>query len=147
MTRLVLARVNHETNTFSPVKTPLSVFNPIFGAEALAAAEGHPTALGAFHAFAREIGAQIEVPIIAHANPSGPVEDAAFEAMVQAIVEAVAKGCDGILLDLHGAMVTRSHDDGEAALLARATAKAAGAAKKARASSYTIRPVKLLAVA
>ena len=119
MTRLVLARVNHETNTFSPVKTPLSVFNPIFGAEALAAAEGHPTALGAFHAFAREIGAQIEVPIIAHANPSGPVEDAAFEAMVQAIVEAVAKGCDGILLDLHGAMVTRSHDDGEAALLAR----------------------------
>lgn len=124
MTRLVLARVNHETNTFSPVKTPLSVFNPIFGAEALAAAEGHPTALGAFHAFAREIGAQIEVPIIAHANPSGPVEDAAFEVMVQAIVEAVAKGCDGILLDLHGAMVTRSHDDGEAALLARVRAAA-----------------------
>ncbi|MGO4852851.1 M81 family metallopeptidase [Phaeovulum sp. W22_SRMD_FR3] len=124
MTRLVLARLNHETNTFSPVKTPLSVFNPIYGAEALAAAEGHPTALGAFHAFARSIGAQIAVPLIAHANPSGPVEDAAFEAMAQAIVAAVAGGCDGILLDLHGAMVTRSHDDGEAALLARVRAAA-----------------------
>src|SRR5699024_8170600 len=72
------------------------------------------------------IGAQIDVPLIAHAMPSGPVEDNAFEAMSQAILEAVGQGCDGILLDLHGAMVTRSHDDGEGELLARVRAAAPG---------------------
>ncbi len=31
----------------------------------------------------------------------------------------VAKGCDAVLLDLHGAMVTRTYDDGDGELLAR----------------------------
>ncbi len=117
--RLVLARLNHETNTFSPVPSPLSAFRPRWGADAAAAAAGSPTALGALHAYATRSGAQIEVPVLAHANPSGPVEDDAFEAMAGVILAAVAKGCDGILLDLHGAMVTRSHDDGEGELVAR----------------------------
>lgn len=117
--RLVLARLNHETNTFSPVATRLASFNPLWGAAAAAAAKGSPTALGAFHAFATRIGADIRVPLIAQANPSGLVDDAAFDAMAQAIVDAVAEGCDGILLDLHGAMVTHRHDDGEGELLAR----------------------------
>lgn len=124
MTRLVLARLNHETNTFSPLPTPLAAFAPKWGAEALAAAAGYSAAIGSFHAFATRIGAEIEVPLLAHAMPSGPVEDEAFEAMAQAILAAVEKGCDGILLDLHGAMVTRSHDDGEGALLARIRAAA-----------------------
>ena len=50
MTRLVLARLNHETNTFSPVPTPLAAFAPKWGEAALAAAEGYPAAIGAFHA-------------------------------------------------------------------------------------------------
>jgi len=124
MTRLVLARLNHETNSFSPVRTPLAAFAPKWGAEALAAADGYSAAIGAFHAFARRIGADIEVPLVAHAMPSGPVEDDAFEAMAQAILTAVEKGCDGILLDLHGAMVTCSHDDGEGELLRRVRAAA-----------------------
>lgn len=124
--RLVLARLNHETNTFSPVPTPLEAFDPKWGPDALAAADGSPTALGAFHGFARRIGARIDVPLVAHAMPSGPVEDHAFEAMAQAILGAVAQGCDGILLDLHGAMVTRSHDDGEGELLSRLRAAAPG---------------------
>jgi|TARA_B000000460_G_scaffold248245_1_gene225277 microcystin degradation protein MlrC len=126
MTRLVLARLNHETNTFSPAPTPLAAFAPKWGADALAATNGYPAAIGAFHAFAHRIGAKIEVPLIAHAMPSGPVEDDAFEAMAQAILSAVERGCDGILLDLHGAMVTRSYDDGEGALLARIRAAAPG---------------------
>lgn len=117
--RLVLARMNHETNTFSPVPTPLAAFNPKWDEEAAAAAVGSPTALGAFHAFGTRIGAELAVPLVAHANPSGPVDDTAFDAMAEAILRAVGDGCDGILLDLHGAMVTRSHDDGEGELLAR----------------------------
>ena len=39
--------------------------------------------------------------------------------MAGRIVDAVARGCDAVLLDLHGAMVTRSFDDGEGELLGR----------------------------
>src|SRR3546814_8326855 len=39
--------------------------------------------------------------------------------MTDRICDAVAKGCDAILLHLHGAMVTESLEDGEGALLAR----------------------------
>ena len=65
------------------------------------------------------------IPIAAAAWPSGQVDDAAFEHIAGRICDAVAMGCDGILLDLHGAMVTRSHDDGEGELLRRIRAIAA----------------------
>src|SRR5690606_27995079 len=55
---------------------------------------------------------------------SGPVADEAFEAMAAAIVAAVRGGCDAVLLDLHGAMVTDSFDDGEGELLSRIRAVA-----------------------
>ncbi|SED45960.1 M81 family metallopeptidase [Rhodobacter sp. 24-YEA-8] len=124
--RIVIARQNHETNTFSPVPTPLAAFRPLYGDAALAEAEGMKTALGAFHAWGKKQGAEISCPLIAHAWPSAPVEDDAFEHMAEVILADVAKGCDVILLDLHGAMVTRSHDDGEGELLARVRAAAPG---------------------
>lgn len=124
--RIVTARVNHETNTFSPLATPLAAFNPLWGADALAAGQGATTALGAFIRFAQARGATVAVPVTAHANPSGPVADAAFEVLCSAILDAIRPGCDAILLDLHGAMVTESHDDGEGELLARVRALAPG---------------------
>ncbi|MCJ2046715.1 M81 family metallopeptidase [Methylobacterium sp. J-078] len=124
--RIVTARVNHETNTFSPLATPLAAFDPLWGAEALAAGRGSTTALGAFIRFAEGRGASLAVPVSAHANPSGPVADAGFQALSAAILDAIRPGCDAILLDLHGAMVTESHDDGEGELLARIRALAPG---------------------
>lgn len=122
--RIVIARQNHETNTFSPVPTPLAAFRPLYGTEALAEARGMKTALGAFYAWAESLGAEISCPLIAHAWPSAPVEDDAFEHMAAVILADIARGCDMVLLDLHGAMVTRSHDDGEGELLARIRALA-----------------------
>ena len=124
--RIVTARLNHETNTFSPLVTPLGAFNPLWGAAALEAGRVSTTALGAFIRFAEARGATVAVPVSAHANPSGPVADEAFEALCAAILDAVRPGCDAILLDLHGAMVTESHDDGEGELLARVRALAPG---------------------
>ncbi|TAM99746.1 MAG: hypothetical protein EPN45_15475, partial [Rhizobiaceae bacterium] len=46
--RFVIARMNHETNTFSPLPTPLEAFSPRRDGEARAAAEGSRTAMGAF---------------------------------------------------------------------------------------------------
>ncbi len=117
--RFVIARMNHETNTFSPLPTPLASFSPYWDADARQAGEDSRTAMGAFIAFAKARGAKMITPLFATANPSGRVADAAFETMSQAIVAAVGQGCDAVLLDLHGAMVTETINDGEGELLSR----------------------------
>jgi microcystin degradation protein MlrC len=125
--RLVLAEMMHETNTFSPIATPLAAFQmgtgrdgPVFGTDAaLARFAGTNTSLGGLIEVARQAGAEIALPIAGGAPPSGPVDDDAFETFAGAITAAVAKGCDGVLLALHGAMATVSHDDGEGLLLGR----------------------------
>ncbi len=120
--RVVIAMMKHETNTFSPVPTPLSRFGnggPSWGADALAAYAGTATPMAAFINLARAAGAEIATPVAAEGWPSGPVEDEAYAALSDAIAEQVDKGCDLILLDLHGAMVTESLEDGEGELVAR----------------------------
>jgi microcystin degradation protein MlrC len=122
--RVVIAMMKHETNTFSPVPTPLGRFaagqaTPYTGRAAYAMFKGTGTALAAFIDLAEREGAEIVLPIAANAPPSGPVHDAAYRHITDAICGAVAEGCDAILLDLHGAMVTEHLEDGEGALLAR----------------------------
>lgn len=120
--KLVLAMMKHETNTFSPVPTTRTSFGggaPRFGEEARQAFRGTATPIGAFIELAESAGAEIVTPVAAEALPSGIVEAAAYEEIVGAILDAVRDGCDGILLDLHGAMVTAETDDGEGALLER----------------------------
>jgi microcystin degradation protein MlrC len=120
--KVVAARLNHETNTFSPLATPLAAFGPdgpTFGRAAFEAARGTRTGLGAFIDLAAARGAAIEVAVNATANPSGIVAAAAYEQLADSIVEAVRGGCDAVLLDLHGAMVAAGVDDGEGELLRR----------------------------
>src|SRR5690348_15986213 len=122
--RVVIAMMKHETNTFSPVPTPLARFGiggegPPRGEEAYRRFKGTGSALAAFIDLAEKAGAEIRLPIAASAAPSGPVEDDAYRAMTDAIVEAVGEGCDAVLVDLHGAMVTETREDGEGALLER----------------------------
>jgi microcystin degradation protein MlrC len=122
--KLVIAQMKHETNTYSPVPTPLARFahgsdTPPEGHAAIAAYKGTGSALGAFIELAEAVDAQFVVPIAASAWPSGPVDDRAFDHIARRICDAVAQGCDGVLLDLHGAMVTQSHEDGEGELLRR----------------------------
>ena len=122
--RVVIAQMKHETNTFSPVPTPLARFGgdgelPLEGGDAYQAYKGTGSAIAAFIELAEEAGAEIVLPVAANAWPSGPVEDNAFEYIVGRICAAVADGCDAVLLDLHGAMVTASHEDGEGELLRR----------------------------
>lgn len=122
--KLVIAQMKHETNTYSPVPTPLVRFGnghepPLEGEAAIAAYRGTGSAIGAFIELAEAAGAQYTVPIAAAAWPSGPVQSSAYEHICERICNAVAAGCDGVLLDLHGAMVTEQFDDGEGELLRR----------------------------
>ena len=120
--RAVVAMMEHETNTFSPVPTPLTRFgSPDVprDAEVYRLFKGTGTGLGAFLDIADEAGMEIVTPIAGNAAPSGHVEAPAYTVMCDAICEAVAAGCDVCFLDLHGAMVAESTDDGEGSLLKR----------------------------
>ncbi|MEO6984876.1 MAG: M81 family metallopeptidase [Paralcaligenes sp.] len=122
--RLLLATFKHETNTFSPVATPFERFfkgsgNPLTGTQAIAARTGTGSGIGGFIDVAARYGARIVVPVVADARPSGPVDRSAYEKIVAAILLAAEDAFDGILLDLHGAMVVEGIEDGEGELLRR----------------------------
>ena len=124
--KLVIAMMQHETNTFSPLGTPYEAFGRAIGFDAPPSGQvvidtfsGTDMAIAAFFDLAKQRDAEIVVPIAAYAEPAGLVQDEAFETIAERICAAVAEGCDAILLDLHGAMVTESFDDGEGELLRR----------------------------
>ena len=125
---VLIARLNHETNTFSPVPTPLSAFGengPQYDDAAYRANHGQRTAMAAFIDLAEARNATMVTPVSGWAYPSGPVAKEAYEEMCARIVAATPE-CDAILLDLHGAMVVEHCDDGEGELLRRVRAAAPG---------------------
>ena len=116
------AVIMHETNTFSRVKTDMAAFRRgrfCLGNEIPEAFRGTRSAFGATFEAADKYGWSLIHPIFASANPSGLVTDEAFESMTKSVIDAIARQgpVDGMLLHLHGAMVTESHEDGEGALL------------------------------
>ena len=124
--KCVVAMMQHETNTFSPLPTKLSAFasgvgldTPPSGQQAIDIYGNADFAFAGLLDIARQHGTDIVVPITAYAEPSGKVCDQAFNQIADRVCEAVTAGCDLILLDLHGAMVTESYDDGEGELLRR----------------------------
>lgn len=129
--RCVIALMQHETNTFSTLPTPLSAFAsgvglriPPKGQQALDLYGSADFAFAALVDVAKSHGAEVSIPIAAYAEPSGRVTDAAFDALCKAICDDVEQGCDAVLLDLHGAMVCATYDDGEGELLRRIRAVA-----------------------
>lgn len=121
--RVAIAMMSHETNTFSPVPTDLARFSggadvPPEGRAAVDIFRGTASCLGGFIEVCESRGIDYFIPVAAGAAPSGPVARAAYEYVCERIVRA-ATMCDALLLDLHGAMVTEDHEDGEGELLAR----------------------------
>lgn len=124
--KCVVALMQHETNTFSPLATPLTAFasgvglsKPPTGQQAIDIYAKADFAFAGMIDVAQAMAAAVSVPIAAYAEPGGKVTDDAFDAIAEEICNAVSAGCDALLLDLHGAMVTRSFDDGEGELLKR----------------------------
>jgi len=126
--KVVVAAFSHETNSFSPIPTPLDAFGvgdgPMWGAAARAAYEKTRMPMAAFIRLAEAAGATVTTPVAARCSPSAPVDRAAFDTVAEAIVAAVAEGPDAVLLDLHGAMIAEQADDGEGELMKRIRAVA-----------------------
>jgi len=120
--KLVLAMMKHETNTFSPIVTDWARFEAwglYSGQAAIDAYAKTNMPLSVYLKLAREYGAEVVLPIAAEAQPSGPVTADAYRRLTDPILEAVQAGCDGCLLDLHGAMAVDGTEDGEGTLLER----------------------------
>src|SRR5690606_9677106 len=129
--KVVVALVRHETNTFSPIPTQLASFcrgtqtdGPAYGQSAKQLCENTNSAAAAYLDLAESLGAEVEFAILANSVPSGTVQKAAFEHIAETVVAAVQKGCDAVLLDLHGAMVAEGYPDAEGELLRRIKAVA-----------------------
>src|SRR6202163_2278520 len=121
--RYVIALIKHETNTFSPIATPLSSFGhgngPAFGDAARARFNDTNTPMAAYLDLATQEGAEIVTPVAAEAWPSNKASRASFEQLVRPLEDAVRAGCDAVMLDLHGAMVVEDCDDAEGEIVRR----------------------------
>jgi microcystin degradation protein MlrC len=122
--RVLTARFMHETNTFSRVPTDMAMIRRRdyhLENEIPVAFRGTRSAFGATFEAADKFGWSLVHPVSANPNPSGIVTDAAFEQITAMVLDAVdTKGpIDGVLLHLHGAMVSESHEDAEGEFLAR----------------------------
>jgi microcystin degradation protein MlrC len=122
--RVLTARFMHETNTFSRVSTDMAVIRRRdfhLDNEIPEAFRGTRSAFGATFEAADKFGWTLVHPVSANPNPSGIVTDDAFEQITGMIFDtADMKGpIDGVLLHLHGAMVSQSHEDAEGEFLAR----------------------------
>jgi len=122
--RVLTARFMHETNTFSRVSTDMAMIRRRdyhLENEIPEAFRGTRSAFGATFEAADKFGWNLVHPVSANPNPSGIVTDDAFETIAGMILDAIeTKGpIDGVLLHLHGAMVSESHEDAEGEFLAR----------------------------
>lgn len=114
----------HETNTFSVLPTTRKNFYDQYYLETpediLKYRQGTKTVIGATFEAAERYGWNLITTISASANPSGTIVKETFEYMTNQIVNPCKeKKIDGILLHLHGAMVSEEYEDAEGELLKR----------------------------
>ena len=124
--RIAIAGFQHETNTFCPFKTSLGDFEH---QDAWPALTKGSDVIDVFKSLNIPIGGFISssfdwdlIPIVwASAEPAGPVSNEAFDAITELICTRLQRlsPIDGVLLDLHGAMVTEGFDDGELEIVRR----------------------------
>jgi microcystin degradation protein MlrC len=125
--RIAVGGFLHETNTFVTSPTAYEDFDRIGpwprvteGDDILRVFRGINLATAHFIEAAEQAGHAILPLAWAMAQPSGKVTDDAFEWIAGKIVDGARRARpDAVFLELHGAMVTESHDDGEGELLRR----------------------------
>jgi microcystin degradation protein MlrC len=120
--RVLIAGLFHETNTFLEGQTPPEEFQILKGDELLNA-EGDASPLGGCLEAAREAHWEVVPAADMRAMPGPIVEDGVIDVFWDAFKSAATlppgRSADGILLVLHGAMVSYSCDDVEGDILER----------------------------
>ena len=127
--RIVSGGIQHETNTFAVTSTTVADFerDSHFGADFGGGEQirqrfdGTNTIHGGYLKGAKEYGVDLVPVLNLRAYPSGMVTRETFETLVNELVDRIqgALPADGVLLDLHGAMVTEEFEDAEAEIVRR----------------------------
>ena len=129
--KILMAGFQHETNTFSPIPALYDDFvkadiwpKMIFSAEMLSVFDGMCLPSTGFMRAAKQAGHELVPLLWCSAEPSGLVDDQAFESIMTQLCDMIAaqSGFDAIYLDLHGAMATAQYEDAEGELLKRVKA-------------------------
>lgn len=129
MKRIAIAGFQHETNTFASTFAGFSEFEQadawpgmLKGAEVIPGMAGINIPITGFIDAANATGGYELCPILwCSAEPCSFVTTDAFERIAITILDGIQQAgrIDGIYLDLHGAMVSEAHQDGEGELLKR----------------------------
>lgn len=122
--RIGIAGFLHESNTFSREMTTFRHFQEAFlhyGAELVPAWRNSHHELGGFIEGCERYQLELTPLIAASATPKGPVTTNAYEAIVSNLLERLqsAAPLDGLLLALHGAMVSEDHLSADSETLRR----------------------------
>ena len=122
--RIAIGAIAHESSSFTPVATPYEAFSEtgrglLRGEEIIDAHRGVNTGAGGFIAGAEEHNFELAPVLWTFAEPSAPVDADAWRRLKTEFLERLADVApvDGVLLDLHGAMVIEDIEDGEGDLL------------------------------
>ena len=117
--RIATGCIGHETNTFSPVPTTLGSFRRMVGDEILNSFGNTSTVTGGIIDAAEKLKVELVPLLWSFATPSRKVEQDAYEALKSEFLNLLADAgeIDGVVLDLHGAMVTEDIEDAEADLI------------------------------
>lgn len=125
---VAIAGLQHETNSFSPVKAVLQSFieptnwpGMTEGESIIETFRSLNIPIGGFVAEADRLGLAVKPLLWANATPSGPVSREAFETITGRILEGIGsiEALDAVYLDLHGAMICEDFPDAEAEFLRR----------------------------
>lgn len=124
--RILTGGILHESSTFAAGTTSLRYFETgrglLRGEAILHTFRGANVCPGGFIEGAETHGFELVPLLWTFATPSAVVERAAYEALKAEFLAGLrregARGCDGVLLDLHGAMVVEGIEDADADLLA-----------------------------
>lgn len=124
MKRIAIGGIIHETHTFAPEPTDLAAFaqQSLYEGDALIRhMQGAPNSMGGALEGLTRAGYQPVPLLYAAATPSGSVTAEAYESLSHTLLERLqaALPVDGVLLVLHGAMVSQQQDDCEGDILAR----------------------------
>ena len=125
--RIAAAQISHETNVFSAVPTDMAAFRRsgfTIDPRTIDLDRNTNSAFGGFFAGAEEQGFDLIPLASVWATPSGLVTRAAFDELVETLTSGIraAAPIDGVLLALHGAMVSEDDLDADGALLDRVRA-------------------------
>ena len=122
--RVVTGAICHETSTFTPVATTWESyrnerFGYLEGDEIFTKFRGTNTPIGGFLDGAEKHGFELIPTVFANAHPSGPTPRDIFDTILDDLLDGIveAGAIDGVLLELHGAMVAEGIDDGEGHIL------------------------------